>query len=155
MYLYLPSENLLISNEGSYSLDNFDVNNFKNKCNIWKELNWYSAKPSNWRGLYCNICSSSTNMYMTHFDKKMKPYLYFEKTKAAYFVVNRDYYFHMTGVGLLPSKHILLNYTYYNNQEKKYYRFLFLNESFIDCFIKKRKYANFKVRIIDIYLEKL
>jgi len=158
MYLYLPSQNLLISNEGSYSLDNFDVNNFKNfknKYNIWKELNWYSAKPSNWRGLYCNILRSSTNMYMTHFDQKMKPYLYFEKTKAAYFVVNRDYYFYMTSLGLQVNKKQLLNYTYYNNQEKKYYRFLFLDESFIDFFIKKRKYTNFKVRIIDIGLEKL
>jgi len=30
MYLYLPSENLLISNEGSYSLDNITPFNISN-----------------------------------------------------------------------------------------------------------------------------
>ncbi len=38
MYLYLPSENSLISNEGSYSLDNFDKFDIPKKYNIWKEL---------------------------------------------------------------------------------------------------------------------
>lgn len=158
MYLYLPSQNLLISNEGSHSLDNFDLNisnqlDIQKKFDIWKELNWYSAKPVNWRGLYCNILRSRTNMYMTNFDKKMKPYLYFEKTKAAYFIVDHNYYFYMTSLGLQVNKKQLLNYTYYNNQEKKYYSFLVINADMLSNFIHSRKYTNFKVRIIDINLE--
>ena len=123
MYLYLPSQNLLISNEGSHSLDNFDINilnqyAIRTKFDTWKELNWNSAKPANWRGLYCNILGSSTDSYMTYFDKKMKPYLSFEKTKAAYFIIDYNYYFYMTNFGLKVNKKQLLNYTYYNNQEK-------------------------------------
>ncbi len=155
MYLYLPSQNLLISNEGSHSLDNFEQFDIRKKFDIWKELNWNSAKPANWRGLYCNILYSSTDMYMTHFDKKMKPYLYFEKTKAAYFIIDYNYYFYMTKIGLKVNKTQPLNYTYYNNQEKKYYRFLVINADTLLNFIHSRKYNNFKVRIIDIDLEKL
>ena len=161
MYLYLPSQNLLISNEGSHSLDNFnkfgifDIFDIPKKFDIWKELNWYSAKPANWRGLYCNILGSSTDSYMTYFDKKIKPYLSVEKTKATFFITDYNYYFYMTNVGLKLNKKQLINYTYYNNQEKKYYRFLVINADTLFNFIHSRKYTNFKVRIIDIDLEKL
>ena len=139
--------------ECKLELMHFDKNDgkeWKRIFDIWKELNWYSAKPANWRGLSCNILYSSTNMYMTHFDKKMKPYLYFEKTKATYFIIDWNYYFYMTSVGLQVNKTTLLNYTYYNNQEKKYYRFLVINADTLFNFIHSRKYNNFKVRIIDI-----